>query len=192
MCDFDKKDFVSRFIFLTLNYKSYIINIHIFKMRCIMKKTLTIVLIIFFVLFGVAAAACIWQWDNIKAVYIGLNSTPEKINSLINENEAKTNKILEKITDVQMRPLTDEERKQLETGELSEEDALKLIMGIDKESKIFEIELKAAYLYEQATKKSLDNFDIKNIPIQIRKVPSFFFIYYSCCLIVLVFYHLHF
>ena len=37
-----------------------------------------------------------------------------------------------------------------------------------KESKVFEIELKAAYLYEQATKKSLDNFDIKNIPIQKR------------------------
>ena len=36
----------------------------------------------------------------------------------------------------------------------------------NKESKVFEIELKAAYLYEQATKKSLNNFDIKNIPIQ--------------------------
>ena len=35
----------------------------------------------------------------------------------------------------------------------------------NKESKVFEIELKAAYLYEQATKKSLNNFDIKNIPI---------------------------
>lgn len=104
-----------------------------------MKKTLSIVLIIFFVLLGVVAAACVWQWDNIKAVYIALNSTPEKINSLINENETKTNKILEKITDVKMRPLTDEERKQLETGELSEEDALKLIMGKDKEADLFDI-----------------------------------------------------
>ena len=38
----------------------------------------------------------------------------------------------------------------------------------NKESKVFEIELKSAYLYEQATKKSLDKFDIKNIPIQKR------------------------
>lgn len=36
----------------------------------------------------------------------------------------------------------------------------------NKESKVFEYELKAAYLYEQATKKTLNNFDIKNIPIQ--------------------------
>ena len=38
----------------------------------------------------------------------------------------------------------------------------------NKESKVFAYELKAAYLYEQATKKSLNNFDIKNIPIQKR------------------------
>ena len=37
-----------------------------------------------------------------------------------------------------------------------------------KDSLIFKYELKAAYLYEQATKKSLNNFDIKNIPIQKR------------------------
>ncbi|MGN1337743.1 MAG: nucleotidyltransferase [Candidatus Coprovivens sp.] len=35
-----------------------------------------------------------------------------------------------------------------------------------KDSLIFKYELQAAYLYEQATKKSLNNFDIKNIPIQ--------------------------
>ncbi len=36
------------------------------------------------------------------------------------------------------------------------------------DSIIFKYELKAVYLYEQATKKSLNNFDIKNIPIQKR------------------------
>ena len=35
----------------------------------------------------------------------------------------------------------------------------------DKDSLIYQYELKAAYLYEQATKKSLNNFDLKNIPI---------------------------
>ena len=47
----------------------------------------------------------------------------------------------------------------------------------NKESKVFEIELKAAYLYEQATKKSLNNFDIKNIPIQKRDLYLFFYLY---------------
>ena len=35
----------------------------------------------------------------------------------------------------------------------------------NKDSLIYNYELKAAYLYEQATKKSLNNFDLKNIPI---------------------------
>lgn len=35
----------------------------------------------------------------------------------------------------------------------------------NKESLIYNYELKAAYIYEQATKKSLNNFDLKNIPI---------------------------
>lgn len=37
---------------------------------------------------------------------------------------------------------------------------------INKDSIIYKYELKAVYLYELATKKSLDNFDIKNIPIK--------------------------
>ncbi len=36
----------------------------------------------------------------------------------------------------------------------------------NKDSLIYKYELKAAYLYEQATKKSLNNFDNKNIPVQ--------------------------
>lgn len=36
----------------------------------------------------------------------------------------------------------------------------------NKDSLIYKYELKAAYLYEQAIHKSLNNFDIKNIPIQ--------------------------
>ncbi len=38
----------------------------------------------------------------------------------------------------------------------------------NKDSLIYKYELKAAYLFEQATKKSLNNFDNKNIPIQKR------------------------
>jgi hypothetical protein len=34
-----------------------------------------------------------------------------------------------------------------------------------KESLVFKYELKSVYLYEQAIKKSLNNFDLKNIPV---------------------------
>lgn len=37
---------------------------------------------------------------------------------------------------------------------------------VNKESLLYQYELKAVYLYELATKKSLDNFDVKNIPIK--------------------------
>ncbi len=37
---------------------------------------------------------------------------------------------------------------------------------VDKESIIYQYELKAVYLYELATKKSTNDFDIKNIPIK--------------------------
>ncbi len=36
----------------------------------------------------------------------------------------------------------------------------------NKESLVYKYEIKSAYLYEQATKKSLNNFDKKNIPIK--------------------------
>jgi len=37
---------------------------------------------------------------------------------------------------------------------------------VDKESTIYKYELKVAYIYEQAIKKSLNNFDGKNIPVK--------------------------
>ncbi len=43
---------------------------------------------------------------------------------------------------------------------------LNLPTTVNKNSLIYEYEQKAVYLYELATKKSLNNFDIKNIPIK--------------------------
>ena len=37
---------------------------------------------------------------------------------------------------------------------------------VDKDSIIYQYELKAVYLYELATKKTTKDFDIKNIPIK--------------------------
>ena len=37
---------------------------------------------------------------------------------------------------------------------------------VNKDSLVYQYELKAAYLYEQALKKTLNDFDLKNIPIQ--------------------------
>lgn len=37
-----------------------------------------------------------------------------------------------------------------------------------KDSLLYSYELKSAYLYEQALKESLNNFDLKNIPVQIK------------------------
>ncbi|MBE7038228.1 MAG: hypothetical protein E7404_04910 [Ruminococcaceae bacterium] len=119
-----------------------------------MKKTLKIVLIVFVILAVLVSVVAIWQWDNIKSVYIALNSTPEKIDNLIKQNETKTDEILEKITDVKMRPLTDDERKMLESGELSKEDAIKLINGERNEEEQSE---KISEADKKASKKRIDD-----------------------------------
>ncbi|MBR5539370.1 MAG: hypothetical protein IKU61_05670, partial [Clostridia bacterium] len=61
--------------------------------------------------------------------YVAVTSSNEAIVSQEAENDRKTQEILDKLTDVTMRDLTEEERKMLESGLLSYEDALKLIMG---------------------------------------------------------------
>lgn len=94
-----------------------------------MKKVLKVISIIASVLMVLAVVLVIWQWGNVKALFISLNSSQEQISTLIEQNNIKTNEVLNEITDTQLRPLSDEERKKLETGELSKEEAVEKISG---------------------------------------------------------------
>jgi len=94
-----------------------------------MKKGLKITLIVFVVIAVVLGALAVWQWSNIKAVFMSFKYSSEEINALVAENEEETDRILKKITTSDMRHLTDEELSRLQSGELSEESALDLIKG---------------------------------------------------------------
>lgn len=89
------------------------------------KIFLTVICIIF-------AALLVVGYIFREEIYIAISaitSSDEAIESQKAENDKKTQELLDKLSDVTMRDLTEEERKMLESGLLSEEEALKLIMG---------------------------------------------------------------
>ena len=66
--------------------------------------------------------------NNIKALtYMG--KTPEQHQALLEENEKKVQELLEKLPAPTVKPLNEEEEKKLQNGEMSEEEALRIIMG---------------------------------------------------------------
>ncbi len=94
-----------------------------------MKKVWKIMLVIALVFIIAISALVIWQWSNVKALFISFNLSDDKINTLIEENDIKTNDVLSEITDENMRNLSEEERKMLGEGLLSEEEAVRIIRG---------------------------------------------------------------
>lgn len=73
------------------------------------------------------------HWSMIKMVYNGLSVDASQIEQQIDENETKTNEVLSKITDKQFHTLSAENRKQLANGQLTKDNAIKLIKGVPLE-----------------------------------------------------------
>lgn len=77
-----------------------------------------------------AGAAVHNNWDKIKMVYQGVTTDSADIASGLEENERKTGETLQKLSDKQFFALSNENRKQLASGTLSREDAIRLIKGL--------------------------------------------------------------
>ncbi len=90
-------------------------------------KTLAIILLIFAI---VLASLVVWQWGNIKVLLTSVRYATETIDTMVAENKEHINQVLNELTDVNMRELNDEEREKLLSGELSEEEAVKVIMNM--------------------------------------------------------------
>ncbi len=95
-----------------------------------MNKKLKIILIVLLVIAIAVGALVIWQWGNIKAVFMTFKYSEEEINTLIVENDEKIERILDEITPHNLRALTEEEMAKLQSGELTREEALLLIKGL--------------------------------------------------------------
>ena len=71
-----------------------------------------------------------WQFRSyVFAAWDATQYSTEEIEDKMRENETRIAKALEEIPEIQVRDLTDEEKQQLESGELTEEQAIELLTG---------------------------------------------------------------
>ncbi len=93
-----------------------------------MKTWKKVVLIILCVILLSLAALTVWQWNNIKAVYYWLNAeSSEHLTEQIEANKKEREEVVSKYIDGTVRDFTEEEEKQIISGELSVEEATKII-----------------------------------------------------------------
>lgn len=96
-----------------------------------MKFKIRYAVIGFLLVCAVSAGAAVHNnWDKIKMVYQGITTDSAEIARGLEENERKTNETLEKLSDKQFVTLSNEERKQLASGALTRENAIRLIKGL--------------------------------------------------------------
>ncbi|MDR0491830.1 MAG: hypothetical protein LBH28_11370 [Oscillospiraceae bacterium] len=93
------------------------------------RKWLRILLSALGVILITAVAVTIWQWNNISALITSRKYTTEELGQMLEDNEAKTEAILDKLPTESLRPLTEDEKEKLKSGELLEDEAVALVMS---------------------------------------------------------------
>lgn len=99
-----------------------------------MKKILKITGIVFAVLVVVVAIVAFWQRDNITAFVGAIKNDPEKIVEKIAENDKELKSELETYLGEGFRDYTEEEKVQIESGEVSEKEVLAKIIAEKSEA----------------------------------------------------------
>ena len=69
------------------------------------------------------------QWNNIQALSYAKQYTPEQREEMLKKNDAAVQEILNQVPEVQITPLSEEDEALLQSGQMSEEEALARIMG---------------------------------------------------------------
>lgn len=87
-----------------------------------MKKWIKISLIILFVLVIIVSSLAIWQWKNIKSIYMGINESTDEISKRRNDNQKDLVESVNQYLDDGIRELTEEEKEKIESGEITAED----------------------------------------------------------------------
>ncbi len=99
-----------------------------------LKKILKITGVVFAVLFIVALALAFWQRDNIAAFVDAIRNDPEKIEEKIVQNDKELKNELETYLGQGFRDYTEEEKAQIESGEVSEKEVLAKIIAEKSEN----------------------------------------------------------
>lgn len=95
-----------------------------------MKKVLKIVLVILILLIVALGIFAYCNRGIISAFLMAYNASQEELQEKLDSNSTIDNSVLAEYTDVQLRDLTEEEKQKLANNELSEDDAVALVMGI--------------------------------------------------------------
>lgn len=96
------------------------------KRRLGLRITLAVLLVLVIGISGVAY----WQWNTIQAVVDSQKYSSEERRIRLNEQEtALLNRISEELPEIQVKPLSEEDAKLLQDGEMTPEEAVSLITG---------------------------------------------------------------
>lgn len=77
----------------------------------------------------IIAALCIWQQNNIKALFIFATNNPEQTEKLIEENKNIISEVIKKYPDASVRELTTEEEEKIAGGEMSVSEAVDMLIS---------------------------------------------------------------
>ncbi|MDR3294489.1 MAG: hypothetical protein LBT26_01490 [Clostridiales Family XIII bacterium] len=75
------------------------------------------------------AALAAWQHDNIQALWVSRQYSAAELAAMLAENEAGTERILERLPGVNVRPMTESEKAKLRSGELTGAELAVLILA---------------------------------------------------------------
>ena len=99
------------------------------------RKHLIITLIIIFaIIAGAILAFAQYQENNIQAISYASQYSQSELRQKNEELDGQIQNVVEKLPDVHIQPLTEEERKQLNSGELSTDEAMAIITGTQQET----------------------------------------------------------
>lgn len=93
------------------------------------KKWPWILLVILLILTIGLAVLVKWQWNNIMAIHYATKYTPEQLSEMQKKNEIALQEMCEDVSAVDITRLPEEAEKQLQTGKLSQEDAIAILIG---------------------------------------------------------------
>jgi hypothetical protein len=74
-------------------------------------------------------AVALWQRENIRALINSKQYSGAEIERMLAEQDVNAGKILDKLPEVSIRPLTEDEKEKVRSGELSENEALNMMLG---------------------------------------------------------------
>lgn len=92
-----------------------------------MKKWVKVLLMVLAVVFIAVTLLVVWQWKNIKSIYVGINESAEEIVRQRNENQMKLVEDVDSYLDGSIRKLTPEEKEKIESGKVKVEEIYKQV-----------------------------------------------------------------